>query len=141
MFHLKHLGPNEMGAWGKMNGQQMVEHLVDVLKLANGKLVLDMNLPPEIIERNYQFLLSDQPFKENTKNPFLPEEPLPQRYQTIQQALEALNVETEAFFAVFAANPDLKISNPIFGNLNFEDQLQLLTKHSMHHLKQFGLIS
>lgn len=140
IYHLKHLGPNELGAWGKMNAQQMVEHLVDTFKIANGKLKVDSNLPPDIIERNYKFLQSDIPFKENTKNPLLPETPMEHRYQTIQQALDALQAEINEFFKVYEGDDTLKINNPVFGDLNFEDQLRLLDKHTKHHLKQFGLI-
>ncbi|WP_126969513.1 DinB family protein [Gynurincola endophyticus] len=141
IFHLKHVAPNEHGKWGKMTGQHMVEHLIDVFKMANGKLVIKSTLPPEIIERNYKFLQSDIPFKENTKNPLLPELPLPLRFQTIQQAVEALQIEVNDFFEAYTNQPDLILPNPVFGELNYQDQLQLLVKHCSHHLRQFGLIS
>jgi hypothetical protein len=59
----------------------------------------------------------------------------------MQQAIEAVQKELDHFFEVYAATPGLRIENPVFGNLNFDEQVQLLYKHTQHHLKQFGLIS
>ena len=38
----------------------------------------------------------------------------------------------------FEKNPDLVTRNPFFGDLNFEQSVQLLYKHALHHLRQFG---
>jgi len=42
-------------------------------------------------------------------------------------------------FEVYAANEKLQIRNPFFGDLNFEQNVALLYKHAVHHLKQFGI--
>lgn len=141
VFHLKHLAPDAQGAWGKMNGQQMVEHLAEMLQVANGRLPQAAILDKEKTEKSYAWLMSDKPFRPNTINPLLPEEPKPTVYNTMQQAIEALQKELDYFFEVNENNPDHIVMNPIFGNLNFEAQVQLLYKHTQHHLKQFGLIN
>mgnify|MGYP000939471571 CR=1 FL=1 len=84
--------------------------------------------------------MSDKPFKENVKNPLLGEEPRPVRYHTPQAAIGALQQELIYFFEAFAANPKLTTRNPFFGDLNFEQNVQLLYKHSLHHLRQFGVV-
>lgn len=141
IFHLKHLAPDAKGHWGKMDGQQMVEHLAMMVQVANGRKQLP-SLPPDTarLEKAHAWLMTDKPFRENTINPLLPEEPVPTEYNTMQLAIEALQKELDHFFEVYAATPDLRIVNPVFGNLNFEEQLQLLYKHTQHHLKQFGLL-
>lgn len=140
IFQLKHLAPDATGSWGKMNGQQMVEHLILMVQVANGRKQLP-SLPPnkERTEKAQAWLMTDKPFRENTVNPVLPEEPLPTEFNTMQLAIEALQKELDHFFEVYEATPGLRIENPVFGNLNYEEQLQLLYKHAQHHLRQFGL--
>jgi hypothetical protein len=84
-------------------------------------------------------MMSDKPFKENTKNPLMTEEPPVPRYKTVQGAIGALQQELIYFFEAFEANPQLVTRNPFFGDLNFEQNVQLLYKHALHHLKQFGI--
>lgn len=141
IFHLKHLAPDATGAWGKMNGQQMVEHMAEMMKVANGRIHHKALPDKERMEKAYAWLMTDKPFRPNTVNPLLPEEPKPVEFNTMQQAIESLQKELDYFFEVFAATPGLSIENPIFGKLNFDEQVQLLYKHFQHHLKQFGLIT
>ena len=63
----------------------MIEHFGgDAVRNANGRLKIDTIVtPPENLERMREFMMSDKPFKENTKNPLLGEEPAPLRYKTI----------------------------------------------------------
>jgi hypothetical protein len=127
--------------WGKMNVQQMIEHYSgDAVRNANGRLVMEKILtPPEQLGKMREFLMSDKPFKENTKNPLMGEDPAPLQYQTIQGAIGALQQELIYFFEVYENNPGKIIRNPFFGDLNFEQNVQLLYKHAMHHLRQFGI--
>lgn len=141
IFHLKHLAPDAKGKWGVMNGQQMVEHFADTVKNASGKLTLPKVNEGARLEKSRAFLMSDQPFKENTKNPLLAEEPLPLRKPTMQAAIEKLQRELNHFFDVFEKNPSLTTQNPFFGELDFSQNIQLLYKHARHHLRQFGLIN
>ncbi|WEK37114.1 MAG: hypothetical protein P0Y53_06340 [Candidatus Pseudobacter hemicellulosilyticus] len=141
IFHLKHLAPDAKGRWGKMNGQQMVEHFVEVLQLANGRWEGPVLFDEARIRKAYEWLMSDKPFRENTISPLLPETPKPLRHGTIQQAIEALQQELNYFFERYEGTPGLRIYNPIFGDLNFEEQVQLLYKHTQHHLRQFGLVN
>ena len=87
-----------------------------------------------------EFLMSDRPFAENVKNPLLSEDPRPLHYKTIQAAIGGLQQEMISFFEAFENNPSLLTRNPFFGDLNFEENVQLLYKHSLHHLRQFGVI-
>ncbi|HWR33170.1 MAG TPA: hypothetical protein VN451_06585 [Chitinophagaceae bacterium] len=140
---LQRLHPATTPRWGKMNVQQMIEHYGgDAVRNANGRLKIDTILTPsENLERMKEFLMSDKPFKENTKNPLMGEEPVPLRYKTVQGAIGALQQELIYFFEVYEKTPDMITRNPFFGDLNFDQNLQLLHKHALHHLRQFGMES
>ncbi len=128
------------GQWGLMNAQQMVEHLVDVVMIARGKLVFPAVVTGEALEKSRVFLKSEQPFRENIKNPLLGSVPREPRAKTMDQAIAKLKEELDYFFLSFDSNPALTTENPFFGTLDYEMNVQLLYKHSRHHLRQFGLV-
>ncbi len=139
--YLQQLNPATPPRWGKMSVQQMIEHFGgDAIRNASGRLKIDKIVtPPEHLQRMREFMMSNKPFKENTKNPLLGEEPAPLRYKTVQAAIGALQQELIYFFEVFQKNHELTTRNPFFGDLNFEQNVQLLHKHALHHLRQFGV--
>jgi hypothetical protein len=61
------------------------------------------------------------------------------QHATLQAAIGELQQELINFFEVFENNPQLLTRNPFFGDLNFDQNVQLLYKHALHHLKQFGV--
>ncbi len=138
---LQRIDPATPPRWGKMSLQQMIEHFGgDALRNASGRLKFETILtPPEKLQSMREFMFSDKPFRENTKNPLMKEEPAPIRYKTIQAAIGALQQELIFFFETFEKDPQLITRNPFFGDLNFEQNVQLLHKHALHHLKQFGV--
>jgi hypothetical protein len=125
--------------WGKMNLQQMIEHFSAAIKIATGTLRLPGTTEPADAGNSYNFLMSDKPFKENTINPLLDEEPYPLRNHTIQAAIGELQVNLLEFFRSYENEEGKKVLNPFFGNLNYAEQIQLLYKHALHHLRQFGV--
>lgn len=139
--YLQQLDPATPPRWGKMTVQHMIEHCAgDVVCTASGRLKIDTIITaPDNLQRMRDFLMGDRPFKENTKNPLLTENPRPLQYKTVQGAIGALQQELIYFFEVFENNPSLITRNPFFGDLNFEQNVQLLYKHSLHHLRQFGV--
>ncbi len=137
----KKIEPTAKGNWGVMNGQQMVEHFIYATKLANGKLVFPIINEGEKLEKMRAFIMSDIPFKENTKNPLLKEEGEPLKYPNMNSALDKLQKELNDFFILFES-PDadsFTTQNPFFGELDYSMNVQLLHKHALHHLKQFGI--
>ncbi len=99
----------------------MIEHFSgDAIRNANGRLKIDTIVtPPEKLQRMREFMMSDKPFKENTKNPLLGEEPVPLRYKTIQAAIGALQQELIYFFEAFEKDHQFITRNPFFGDLDF----------------------
>jgi hypothetical protein len=125
--------------WGKMTLQQMTEHFANSVRVASGRKAYALHTPSEHLQRMLDFLMSDKPFRENTHYPLMPEVPAPVKNVSIAKAIEELQTELKHFFSVFEANPHLTTLNPLFGDLNFEMNIQLLYKHALHHLRQFGV--
>lgn len=140
LSRLSNLPANEMGKWGKMNGQQMVEHLTAFFKISTGKIIIPLVTPEENLPRLKQFLYSDKEFRENTKAPVLPEEPLPWRNTAMTGALQELANEMAIFKDRYIENSQQIVPHPVFGDLSYEEWVLLHYKHVLHHLKQFGLV-
>ncbi len=136
---LQQLDPATPARWGRMNVQQMIEHFIDTMMSANGKLKLPLMTDAGVLPLYHEFLMSDKPFMKNLKNPLLGEDPAPLRKRTPEAAIGKLQEELIHFFEVFEQNPRLTTTNPIFGELNYEENIQLLYKHAVHHLRQFGV--
>ncbi len=135
------LESHQKGVWGKMDAQQMVEHLRDICKVANGKIEMQLlNTDPARLAAAREFLMTEIPFKENTKVPVMPEEPRAHKYSSMAEAIAKLEPELADVFTVYASNPALTLMHPIFGALNYEEQIQYLDKHVRHHLRQFGVV-
>ena len=135
---LKQLDAKSERQWGVMNVQQMIEHMSDSVRIANGKDPQVLLTPAEKLDAMKSFLMSDREFKPNTKNIQMPETALPVRLNDKEEAIAELQLELRDFVNHFTNNPDARVMNPFFGNLNFEEWIQLLHKHAVHHLKQFG---
>ncbi len=126
--------------WGKMTLQQMIEHFSDTMRIASGKTVFtDIITPPEQLDKMRDFIMSEKPFRENTRNPLLSEVPAPVKNPSVDEAIKELQEEIRYFFSVFEKNNLQVTRNPFFGDLNYEENIHLLHKHALHHLKQFGV--
>jgi hypothetical protein len=134
--------PTETKAsWGKMTVQQMIEHFADYMRITSGKvLYTDIITPPEQLDKMRGFLESEKPFRENTRNPLMPEVPAPVRNPSKAEAIKELKEEIDYFFEVFEKNKLQVTRNPFFGDLSYEQNIKLTYKHAMHHLRQYGVV-
>ncbi len=139
--YFQRLDPTTPPLWGRLSVQGMIEHYThDGLRNANGKLTFDKIVtPPDLLPKYREFMMSEKPFRPNTRNPLMSEEALPLQYQTVQAAIGVLQEELIDFFLAYEKDPSRIILNPIFGELNFEQNVHLLYKHALHHLRQFGM--
>ena len=134
------LNSTDSGRWGLMNAQQMVEHVGDFFKVSTGKINFPLVTATEHLPKYKEFLMSDKEFKENTKAPVLPAEPFAIRNASMKDALLELQKDIDDFFVFFKTDKTIKTLHPAFGELNFEEWIQLHYKHILHHAKQFSLI-
>lgn len=130
------------GKWGKMNAQQMVEHVTGFFKISSNKLHFPLVSPSEHLPKLKAFLLSDKEFRENTKAPtsVIGEETLPVRTNSMEEAIAMLQQNITEFIDYFEGDAYKTTLHPVFGELNFDEWILLHYKHVMHHAKQFGLM-
>ena len=128
--------------WGKMNFQQMVEHVTDFFKVSNNIIQLPCLSPIEHLPKLKEFLLSDKEFRENTKAPeqIIPAEPIATRNESVAIAVEKLKKQIANFVTFFQENEGTVTTHPVFGALNFDEWILLHYKHVLHHCKQFNLV-
>lgn len=123
-----------------MNLQQMVEHFSDYVKIASGRTVIaKVFTPEENLAQARQFMMSDKPFRPNTPNPLLADIPPPVKQNNMEAAINELIQEIDFFISAFEKKTVLTTRNPFFGDLNYNENVQLVHKHAMHHLAQFGI--
>lgn len=135
------LPADAIGKWGKMNAQQMVEHVAGFFRVSTGKMHFPLITAVEHLPKYKEFLLSEKEFRENTKAPMLPEAPMPTQFATMLEAVTDLGNEVQEFADKFSSGEIITSQHPVFGDLNFEEWVLLHYKHVVHHAKQFGLMN
>lgn len=138
---LKGINKDEPPVFGKMNVHQMIEHMSYAFRQASGLIPLPSQQDEETTAKMYRFMMSDKPFRDNTPNPYLPDEPEPTKQPSISDAIQALKKDIAEFVRTFEQDPHRRILNPFFGDLNREEWIHLLHKHAWHHLRQFNVTS
>jgi hypothetical protein len=119
----------------------MVEHYTYSVRIASGRLKFPLVNEGATLEKTRAFLAGDREFRENTKNPLLGDTPPPLSNPDMASAIAELRHELDHFFSRFDQEPGLQTRNPIFGDLDYGMNLQFLSKHARHHLRQFGLLA
>lgn len=138
---LKSIPEDEAPRFGKMNVHQMIEHMSYAFRQASGLIPLDPINDEATTQKMYSFMMSDKPFRDNTPNPYLSDEPPLPEQEELVDSIQILQNDIEVFVDTFQCQDDLRIVNPFFGNLNREEWIHLLHKHAWHHLRQFGVES
>lgn len=139
---INNLQSDTQALWGKMNAQQMVEHVKAFFDVSTQKLKFELVTPEEQLPAYKAFLLSDKAFKENTPAPLsvIGPDTLPLRYADLDKAKEKLHKSVLEFKEMFSSTEDLTTLHPVFGWLNYDEWILLHFKHVQHHLKQFSLL-
>lgn len=135
---LQRLTPQSAALWGKLTPQGAVEHLEDSLNT-----VISGNMDhffPENQAALIQFIHGPKPFRENTRHPLLPENPIPLRNKSLEEAINKLSQAMVAYLKERNLHPERTPVHPGFGALSFETWDALLIKHFTHHLQQFSLL-
>lgn len=138
---LGNLKKNTKSLWGKMTPQHMIEHLVEAVRLSNGKeTIIECMTPEDRLPLMKKILMSSRPLPKNFVNTVVGEGLKPLKFENLHQAKAALENELIKFGEYFKENPDAVLNNPSFGPLNYEEWVQFHKKHLTHHFTQFGLI-
>ena len=138
--YLSKLTSENKPSFGKMNGQQMIEHLSGIIKISNGNWLVDIFVEEEKSERRKPFLDTDNEISVGFKDTFLSEDPTPPMFETKEEAIDDLIYQINHFIKVFKEDKTRTVVHPFFGELDFEYWKKFQIKHFTHHFKQFGLI-
>ena len=124
--------------FGKMNGQQMVEHLSFLLQISNGKVNADYFVSDEKTARRKPFLNTEGELQVGFKAPMLSEEPNKLEFNSIGEAINDLFIHIDGFNEHFKTAKSE--NHPFFGELDYEYWQKFHVKHFTHHFKQFNLL-
>ena len=135
---LKTLTKETDPVFGKMNGQQVIEHLSLLMQISNGKIDADYYVSDEKSARRKPFLDGKGELHIGFRASILSDEPTEEKFNTIQEALNDLIQQIAAFETHFKT---AKTENhPFFGELDYEYWKKFHVKHFTHHFKQFDLL-
>lgn len=137
---LNKVEPDTPAQFGKMNAQQMVEHLSLLIRLSNGKMKAEVYLKGNQLEKFRSFLYSDKEIQPGFSPPMLDKEPSPLRFSSIDGAVIRLFKELDDFESYYKNQPTAKEIHPYFGALPYEGWVRFHNKHFTHHFKQFDLL-
>jgi hydroxymethylglutaryl-CoA reductase len=126
--------------FGKMNCQQMIEHLSKVTQIANGNWPLDVYVSEDKSARRKPFLDTENELQVGFKASFLSEEPKKAMFNSIEGSIDDLIRQLEKFVTVFNEDKNRTVVHPFFGELDFEYWKRFQVKHFTHHFTQFGLV-
>ena len=135
---LSNLKTDSKPVFGKMNGQQMVEHLSLLMKVSNGKVNADFFVEDEKSARRKAFLDTENELQVGFKASMLSEEPNTLVFASIKEAIDDLVLQVTNFKNHFKIT---EIENhPFFGELDYSYWKKFHVKHFTHHFKQFNLV-
>jgi Protein of unknown function (DUF1569) len=138
--HLEKLAANTPPEWGKMNAQQMIEHLAGTFLLSNGRFPWKGTAGTEMgLAAKAKFLSDDFEYPRFLRAPGVPEEPNPTRFPDLDVAKSRFLAEIDRNFTYFSENPQATPIHPLFGELNFEAWMTVHARHIQHHFKQFSI--
>jgi len=129
---------NTIPLWGKMNARQMIEHLVEEVKWANGKKTCTCDRTEEEAAKSKQVMIyTDAPIPKNVVLEELPKEFL---YPDKETAINQLMIELDDLDHHFKQPGIITTMHGGFGPLNYQEWLIWHSKHFTHHLRQFKLL-
>jgi hydroxymethylglutaryl-CoA reductase len=137
---LSQLNENSKPVFGKMNAQQMIEHLSAITQIANGNWDVDVFVSDDKTARRKPFLNTENELQTGFRASFLSDEPTKLKFNSIAEATDDLIKQIRLFISVFSEDKNRTVVHPFFGELNFEYWKKFQVKHFTHHFKQFGLV-
>ena len=140
--YLNQLTEDSKPNWGTMTPQHMVEHLEFSVRISSGEIQdFEFATPEKIIEKVHATLYNYDKMPRNHQAPEKLQEQLQElRHPDLAAAKASLLEAYDDFVAYFKENPDGKLKNVVFGDLNRYEWNLFHRKHFNHHLEQFDLI-
>ena len=138
LIGLNKLTPSQQPVWGEMSSQRMVEHLSEMLRMAQGTTLFTLSIPEDKVAKMQEFLYSDKEMAKNIAVDIAPAD-RELRNDELELAIDEFTEEWINFIDFFEANPGVKTMHPFYGYLDFDLWMLMHKKHFYHHFKQFQL--
>ena len=138
LIGLNKLTPSQQPVWGEMSSQRMVEHLSEMLRMAQGTTLFTLSIPEDKVAKMQDFLYSDKEMAKNIAVDIAPAD-RELRNDELELAIDEFTEEWINFIDFFEANPGVKTMHPFYGYLDFDLWMLMHKKHFYHHFKQFQL--
>ena len=138
LIGLNKLTPSQQPVWGEMSSQRMVEHLSEMLRMAQGTTLFTLAIPEDKVAKMQEFLYSDKEMAKNIAVDIAPAD-RELRNDELELAIDEFTEEWINFIDFFEATPGVKTMHPFYGYLDFDLWMLMHKKHFYHHFKQFQL--
>ena len=126
--------------WGRMDAQQMIEHLIVLYEISNNKQETVILTPEKYLNKSQAFLMSEELMPKNFVAKFLPIDPSPYKYSSIEAAASQLIYSLDSYQSYWKGVEEETLNHPVFGKLNKVKWDRVHNKHIHHHFLQFLLI-
>ncbi|WP_055447875.1 phenylacetic acid degradation bifunctional protein PaaZ [Lacinutrix mariniflava] len=128
--------------WGLLTPQHLMEHLELTYRICSGEIQdFEIATPEKILEKVHNSLYSYDKFLMGTAFPTYRKKELEDLVHSDFETAKVKFIEArEAYKLFFKENPEAKLKNMVFGELNKYESYLLERKHLNHHFEQFGLI-
>jgi hydroxymethylglutaryl-CoA reductase len=134
------LNSSSPALWGRMDAQQMVEHLIVLFEISNKKQETLILTPEKHLNKSQAFLMSEDLLPKNFVAKFLPINPSPYKYSSLQEAVSQLIYSLDSYQSYWKGIEEETLNHPVFGKLNKVKWNRVHNKHIQHHFLQFGLV-
>ncbi|WP_115462217.1 phenylacetic acid degradation bifunctional protein PaaZ [Winogradskyella aurantiaca] len=140
--YLSKLTEDTKPLWGTMSPQHMLEHLEYSTRISSGEIQdFEFSTPEKIMEKVHTTLYNYRKMPREFGAPALLEEELKTLKHVDLDAAKAKLIEAyDNYIEYFKSNPDTRLKNIVFGNLNRYEWNLFHRKHYNHHFEQFGLL-
>ncbi|MEZ4795739.1 MAG: phenylacetic acid degradation bifunctional protein PaaZ [Flavobacteriaceae bacterium] len=128
--------------WGTMSPQHMLEHLEYTYKIASGQNQnFEINTPEKILDKVHNSLYNYHKMPREHMFPLAEESKINElKHKDLEEAKLKFLESRQEYLDFFKENPDTKLKNAVFGEMNRYEWYLLDRKHLNHHFEQFGLI-
>ncbi|MEM1001409.1 MAG: phenylacetic acid degradation bifunctional protein PaaZ [Bacteroidota bacterium] len=140
--YLNQLTQDSKPLWGTMSPQHMLEHLEYSTRISSGEIQdFEYSTPDKILEKVHATLYNYKKMpREFGAPPRLEEEIKTLTHPDLETAKIKLLEAYDDHVTYFKENPEAKLKNIVFGNLNRYEWNLFHRKHFNHHFEQFNLL-
>ncbi|MFY0672582.1 MAG: hypothetical protein JXQ87_04230 [Bacteroidia bacterium] len=138
---LEDLNGNSQALWGGMSAAQMVQHLIDIAQISNGRIDVTFANKPENLPKLRHILYKKVPFPKEFAAPKQVEDMIGKNKAASIADINSLKGQliNELEKMEVHLSDGKKVTNAVFGPLDLADWKWFHRKHISHHLAQFGV--